>query len=156
MIIIGADHGGFNVKDIIIEYFKKENIEYVDVSNSNLNTTDDYPDIAVEICKNVLKNKKNLGIAICGTGIGICVACNKVKGIIATTCFSEDTARLAKIDNNSNVLCLGGRVDYSNDKEKVVKIVKAYLESSFGGERHQRRIDKIKVLEEKFGEEVWE
>jgi len=92
MIIIGADHAGFDLKNIIIEYFKEKNIEYKNVTDYNKNKDDDYTDVAIEVSKYVLKDKGNLGIAICGTGIGICVACNKVKGIIATPCFDEYTA----------------------------------------------------------------
>jgi ribose 5-phosphate isomerase B len=154
MIIIGADHAGFELKNIIIEYFKEKNIRYNDVTDYDRNPDDDYTDVAINVCSGVLKDSRNLGIAICGTGIGISVACNKVKGIIATTCFNEYTAIMAKKDNNSNVLCLGGRLEYSKHRETVINIVNSYLNTKFDGERHLRRVNKIKEMEEKFGEKI--
>lgn len=156
MIIIGADHAGFDLKNMIINYFKEKNIEYMDVTDYDRNPEDDYTDVAINICKNVLSNENNLGIAICGTGIGICVACNKIKGIIATPCYNEYTARMVRQDNNSNVLCLGGRLEYSNHKEDVIKIVETYITTKFAGERHLRRVNKIKDIESKFGGKLWE
>lgn len=154
MIIVGADHAGFDLKNIIIEYFKEKNINYIDVTDYDRNEKDDYTDVAIDVCNNVLKDKNNLGIAICGTGIGISVACNKVKGIIATPCFNEYTATMSKRDNNSNVLCLGGRLEYSKDRESIIRIVNAYINTEFEGERHLRRVNKIKEMEEKFGEKL--
>lgn len=154
MIIIGADHAGFELKKDIIKYFKKESIKYIDVTDYDKNPDDDYTDAAYKICINVLKSNENLGIAICGSGIGISVACNKIKGIIATPCFNEYTATMAKKDNNSNVLCLGGRLEYSKKESKVINIVKAYMSTKFIGGRHLRRVNKIKELEEKFGEKL--
>jgi len=156
MIIIGADHAGFDLKNIIIEYFKEKSIKYEDVTDYDKNNDDDYTDVALKVCKNVLSNKSNLGIAICGTGIGISVACNKVKGIIATPCFDKYTASMVKKDNNSNVLCLGGRLEYAKNKENVLNIVDTYINTKFDGERHLRRINKIKQMEENFGKKLWE
>lgn len=155
MIIIGADHAGFDVKNIIINYFKEKEIGYIDVTDYDRNPDDDYTDVAYNVCKNVLKNEKNLGIAICGTGLGICVACNKIKGIIATPCFNEYTAKMVRQDNNANVLCLGGRLDYSNNKDEIIKMVEVYLNTEFAAGRHLRRVNKIKDLENKFGESEW-
>ncbi|MDD2376587.1 MAG: RpiB/LacA/LacB family sugar-phosphate isomerase [Clostridia bacterium] len=156
MIIIGADHAGFELKNIIIEYFKEKNIKYSDVTDYDKNLNDDYTDVAIEVCKNVLKNEGNLGIAICGTGIGISVACNKIKRIIATPCFDEYTARMVKRDNNSNVLCLGGRLEYSKNKEDVLNIINVYINTPFEGERHLRRVNKIRDMEDVFGKKLWE
>lgn len=154
MIIIGADHAGFDLKDIIIEYFKKSNVEYKDVTDYDRNDKDDYTDVAIDVCNGVLNDKSNLGIAICGTGIGICVACNKVKGIIATPCFDVYTATMAKKHNNSNILCLGGRLEYSKNKENIIEIIQAYINTKFDGERHLTRVNKIKQMEEKFGDKL--
>lgn len=156
MIIIGADHAGFDLKNIIINHFKENNVEYCDATDYDKNPEDDYTDVALKICKNVLMDESNLGIAICGTGIGICVACNKIKGIIATPCYNEYTARMVRQDNNSNVLCLGGRLEYSNHEDEVIKIVETYINTEFAGERHLRRVNKIKDIESKFGEKLWE
>ncbi|MEG1990183.1 MAG: RpiB/LacA/LacB family sugar-phosphate isomerase [Clostridia bacterium] len=156
MIIIGADHAGFDLKKRVINYLEENKIKYLDVTNYVYNKDDDYTDVAINICKNVLENNENLGIAICGTGIGISVACNKIKGIIATPCFNEYTASMVKKDNNSNVLCLGGRLEYSTDKTLIEKMVKTYINTEFSKERHLRRINKIKDMEEKFGCNIWE
>jgi len=156
MIIIGADHAGFDLKNTIIEYFMSNNIKYSDVTDYDRNPDDDYPDVAINVCKGVLENKENLGIAICGTGLGICVACNKVKGIIATPCYNIYTAQMVRQHNNSNVLCLGGRLEYSNTEEDVLKIVETFINTEFIGERHLRRVNQIKQIEDKFGEKLWE
>ena len=156
MIIIGADHAGFELKNIIIGYFKEKNIIYIDVTDYDRNPDDDYTDVAIKVCKGVLNNEGNIGIAICGTGIGISVACNKVKGIIATPCFDEYTAKMVKNDNNSSVLCLGGRLEYSRNKEKILNIVNTFINTPFEGKRHLRRVNKIKEMENKFGEKLWE
>lgn len=156
MIIIGADHAGFDLKNIIVGYFEENNIKYLDVTDYDRNEKDDYTDVAINVCKGVLDSKDNIGIAICGTGIGISVACNKIKGIIATPCFNEYTATMAKKDNNSNVLCLGGRLEYSRNRENILNIVNAYLNTEFEGDRHLRRVNKIREMENKFGEKLWE
>ncbi|MDF2866040.1 MAG: sugar-phosphate isomerase, RpiB/LacA/LacB family [Clostridia bacterium] len=154
MIIIGADHAGFDLKDLIIEYFKESNIEYQDVTDYDRNDKDDYTDVAIDVCKGVLNDKNNLGIAICGTGLGICIACNKVKGIIATPCFDVYTATMARKHNDSNILCLGGRLEYSKSRKVIIDIIRAYLETKFDGERHLIRVNKIKQMEDKFGEKL--
>ncbi len=151
MIIIGADHAGFDLKDVIIEYFKESNIEYKDVTDYDRNDEDDYTDVAIDVCNGVLKDKNSLGIAICGTGLGICVACNKVKGIIATPCFDVYTATMARKHNDSNVLCLGGRLEYSKSRNTIIDIIRAFLDTKFDGERHLIRVNKIKQMEDKFG-----
>jgi ribose 5-phosphate isomerase B len=156
MIIIGADHAGFDLKNLIIDYFKEKSIAYKDVTDYDMNKDDDYTDVAIKVCRDVLADKSNLGIAICGTGIGICVACNKIKGIIATPCFDIYTAGMVKKDNNSNVLCLGGRLEYSKNKENVISIVDTYINTEFEGERHLRRVNKIKEMEDNFGVKLWE
>lgn len=156
MIIIGADHAGFELKNNIIELLNDWKIEYIDVTNYEKNETDDYTAVAKKVCKEVVKNNKNLGIAICGTGIGISIACNKIKGIIAANCFDEYTAKMSKNHNNSNVLCLGGRLDFAKDMSIVSKIVKTYITSEFLGDRHSKRIDDIKFLENNFGGNIWE
>lgn len=156
MIIIGADHAGFDLKNLIIEHFKDNNVKYLDVTDYDRNPNDDYPDVAINVCKEVLKHENNLGIAICGTGLGICVACNKIKGIIATPCYNEYTAQMVRQHNNANVLCLGGRLEYANHKENVLKIVDTFINTEFLGERHLRRVNKVKDIENKFGEKLWE
>lgn len=150
MIIIGADHTGFDLKDKIIKYFKVKNIEIFDVSDYDLDKNDDYPDVAKNICLEVLKNNENLGIAICGTGIGISIACNKIKGIRAALCFDSYMAKLSKNHNNANVLCLGARLEYTKDIDNVINIIEEYINSDFEGNRHQKRLEKIEKLENNY------
>ncbi len=152
LVIIGADHAGFELKNLIINYFNENNIKYNDVSNHGIDLNDDYVDVAEAICKKVLEDPKNYGIAICGTGAGICIACNKMKGIRAAVSYNENVSTLIKEDNNCNVICFGGRQYTSIDD--VISMIKKYENSNFQEGRHERRLNKIKLLEEKFGEKL--
>lgn len=143
MVIIGSDHTGIELKKQIIAYLQQKDISVKDVTNFEDQTGDDYPDIAWMVCKNVL-DYKSLGIAICGTGIGISIACNKVNGIRAAVCTDEYMAKMTRLDNNANVLCLGARLKYKN----IYEIIDSFLNTEFGGDRHQRRIDKITRIEQ--------
>jgi ribose 5-phosphate isomerase B len=146
MIIIGSDHTGVELKENIIEYLKKEKLNYIDVTKEN-EDGDDYPDIAVSICEKVLENNKNLGIAICGTGIGISIACNKINNIRAAMCTDEYMAEMSRRHNNANVLCLGARLNCSKNMNNVKKIVQAFINSFYDAGRHERRIMKINAIE---------
>ncbi len=150
MVIIGADHAGFELKNSIINFLKEKEIEYFDVTDHEINLDDDYVDVAMLLCKKVLENKENFGIGICGTGVGMSIACNKIKGVRAGTCFNEYIAKMIKIDNDCNVICFGGRLE--NNIEDIKLCIDEYMKSNFGAGRHQRRLDKIKDLEEKFGD----
>ncbi len=147
MIIIGSDHAGVDLKNIIKKYLDNKKIEYKDVTDYIDQTGDDYPDVAKIITIGVLKDKRNFGIAICGTGIGISIACNKIKGIRAALCTNSNMAELARKHNNANILCLGARLDGMNDRLFVEEIVKAFLQHSFEGGRHVARLEKIVDLE---------
>ena len=145
MIAIGSDHGGFELKCAVIEYLNKNNIEFTDVGCYDKNSVD-YPDIAEAVCKKVTGKECELGILICGTGIGISIAANKIKGIRAALCHSEYDAKMTKAHNNANVLCMGGR---TTGVEIALAMVKNFLESKFEGGRHEKRIEKITALENK-------
>ena len=142
MIVIGSDHTGIVLKKRIINHLKQKNIDVKDVTNFDDQTGDDYPDIGYIISKNVLK-EKCLGIAICGTGIGISIACNKVNGIRAAVCTNKYMAKKTREDNNANILCLGSRLDNID----VAGIVSTFISTKFAGGRHQRRVDKIQKIE---------
>lgn len=142
-IIIGADHGGFELKEIIIAHLNNKGIETDDVGCFDTNSVD-YPDIAVKACNKLLSGEGDFGILICGTGIGISMSANKIKGIRAALCTDEFCARATRAHNNSNVLCLGGRVV---GPELAKSIVDAFLSGSFEGGRHQIRIDKMAEIE---------
>lgn len=142
-IFIGTDHKGINTLNNIVEYLKENNIE-VEESKLKHSDTDDYVDFAKDVCVNVLNNKDSFGILICGTGIGMSIAANKIKGIRAARCVSTDDAYLTRTDNNSNVLCLSNKTDFNEIKD----IIKTFINTSFSNEeRHIRRVNKIKDLE---------
>lgn len=143
MIAIGSDHGGFELKQAVIEYFKKNEIPYEDFGCYDTNSVD-YPDIAVAVCKKVTSGEAERGILICGTGIGISIAANKIDGIRAALCHSEYDAKMTRAHNDSNVLCMGGR---TTGVEIAIAMTKAWLEGEFMGGRHQSRIDKVMALE---------
>lgn len=148
MVIIGSDHTGIKLKKDIIEYLYKNHIEYADVTNFENQEDDDYPDIAYKVCSNVLKNNNNIGIAICGTGIGISIACNKLTGIRAANCVDTYMAEFSRRHNNANVLCLGARLEFSKEFNNVKNIVDTFINSFYEKGRHERRLVKIKELEE--------
>lgn len=147
MIIIGSDHAGIELKKKIIDSLHDNHIDYLDVTTVQ-EIDDDYPDVAKKICYNVLKDKSNVGIAICGTGIGISIACNKVKGIYAALCTNEVMAELSRRHNNANVICLGARLDNSKNVDNVINIINTFIDSFYDGGRHDRRIEKIIQIEE--------
>ncbi|MBE7013221.1 MAG: ribose 5-phosphate isomerase B [Ruminococcaceae bacterium] len=145
MLAIGCDHGGFVLKKEILEYFDKNNIQYKDFG---CHTTDsvDYPDIAEVVCNSVVNGECEKGILVCGTGIGMSIAANKIKGIRAALLSDTFSARMTAAHNDSNVIALGGRVIGT---ELAIEIINAYLSTEFQGGRHKNRIDKIKILENK-------
>ncbi|HOV15102.1 MAG TPA: ribose 5-phosphate isomerase B [Spirochaetota bacterium] len=143
MIFIGSDHGGFDLKVEIINYIKDELKKEIKDIGCFSKESVDYPDIAKNVCDEVIK-KNGIGILICGTGIGISIAANKIDGIRCALCSYEYSAAMAKKHNNANVLALGGR---TTGAELAKSIVKSFLESEFDGGRHEKRVDKIMNLE---------
>ncbi len=141
-IVIGSDHGGYELKEKIKAYFDTESIDYKDLG-TNSNDSVDYPDYGKKVGLAVTKEDYDFGIAICGTGIGISIASNKIKGVRAALVYDEVTARLAKEHNNANVIALGGR---TTSPEKAILIIQTFMGSTFE-QRHQTRIDKIKQIE---------
>ena len=141
-IIIGSDHGGYRLKEEIAEHLKAKGI---DVFNAGTYSTDscDYPVIAKDVARRVLATENAKGILVCGTGIGICIAANKVKGIRASHCTDTYSARMTVQHNNSNILCLGERVTGTG---LALDIVDAWLDAKFEGGRHQKRIDLIEEI----------
>ena len=143
MIAIGCDHGGYELKLEIKKYLDEKGIEYKDVGCNGESC--DYPDIAKDVCTLIQNGDAEKGILICGTGIGISIAANKHKGIRAALCTDSYMAQFTRLHNDSNVLCMGGRVIGGG---VAVQITEAFLTTEFEGGRHQRRIDKISALEE--------
>ncbi len=143
MIFIGSDHGGFELKNELISYLEKDlKLSFKDMGCFSKDSVD-YPDIASVVANEVLK-EKSLGILICGTGIGISVAANKIDGIRCALCGNEYSATMARRHNDANILALGGR---TTGPELAKAILKAFLEGEFEGGRHQKRVDKIMALE---------
>ena len=142
-VVIGSDHGGFELKKVLISHLEDKGIEVVDVGCYD-QTSVDYPDIAEKACAKVIDGDCAWGILICGTGIGISMAANKIRGIRCALVSNEYSAQMTKRHNNANMLALGGRV-VGPDLAK--NIVDAYMDAEFEGGRHQKRIDKISELE---------
>ncbi|WP_456457374.1 ribose 5-phosphate isomerase B [Thermovibrio sp.] len=142
-IALACDHGGFSLKEVIKSYLEELSIEYIDYGTYSEESVD-YPDFAYRAAKAIVEGEADRGIFICGTGIGISIAANKVRGIRAALCYNVYAAEMSRRHNDANVLCLGGRV---LGTELAKRIVKAWLETSFEGGRHQRRIDKISKIE---------
>lgn len=138
-VAVGSDHGGFEYKAKIIEYLKEHNFEYEDVGTFTKDSCD-YPIIAKKVANKVVSGEADKGILICGTGIGMSITANKVKGIRAALCSDTFSARATRAHNNSNILCLGERVIGDC---LAIDIVDVWLHTEFEGGRHQRRIDEI-------------
>lgn len=143
MLAIGCDHGGFELKGHIIEHLKEIGVEYKDFGTCDENSVD-YPDIAEKVGNAVVSGECENGILICGTGIGISIAANKIKGVRAALCGDVYSAKMTKQHNNANIICMGGRVI---GRELAFMIVDTWLNEEFLGGRHANRIEKIHNLE---------
>ncbi|MDP2729027.1 MAG: ribose 5-phosphate isomerase B [Dehalococcoidales bacterium] len=141
-IAIGCDHRGLNLKKTIIKLITQAGHSYKDFGAFSTEPVD-YPDIARAISEAVTRGEFDRGILICGTGIGMCITANKVKGIRAALCYSTLSASWARQHNDANVLCLSAE----ETPKDLPEIIDAFLSSDFEGGRHQRRVDKIKDME---------
>ena len=140
-IAIATDHNGVKEKKELIKLLDK--YEFVDMSTDN-NATDDYPDFAKRVAEYVIENPGDLGVLMCGTGIGMSIAANKVKGIRAAHCSSLEQAHLAKEHNNANIIALS----YKQDIKELKSMIEEFINTPFSNEeRHARRVDKIKAME---------
>lgn len=146
MIIIGSDHGGLALKTALNSYLKRRGFDVTD-AGTNGDASVDYPDFGQKVAEAVIAGEAELGILICGTGIGMSIAANKIPGIRAALVTDVFMARMAREHNNANVLVLGGRV---LDEQKACDLVGAWLDATFEGGRHQARLDKITLLEKKY------
>lgn len=145
-IAIGSDHAGLNLKNVIIEHLKTKGL---DVKDFGTYTSDscDYPDYGEKVAEEVSSGNYELGILICGTGIGISISANKVPGIRAAVCSDTFSAHACREHNNANILAMGERIVGAG---LAVDIVDTFLNAEFQGGRHQRRIDKIHDIEKKY------
>lgn len=140
-LFLGSDHGGFELKNAILDYLKKTRplFQLSDLGTYSTESVD-YPDFAKKVCEAVLGTPKSLGILVCGTGVGISMAANRFKGIRAALVYSLFTAQMAKKHNDANILCLGGRTTSLEDAKLFVD---TWLDESFEGGRHLGRIQKM-------------
>ena len=145
MLVVGSDHGGYELKEAILDLLQKKAIEYIDFGTDN-SASVDYPDFAVKVAGAVSSGDAQLGILICGTGIGMSISANKFVGVRAALAHDEFTAQMAREHNNANILVMGGRVLTPDQGKKLVEI---WLDSEFEGGRHQKRLDKISAIEQK-------
>ena len=143
MVAIGCDHGGFKLKEEIVSFFEKGGVEFKDFGTFNESSVD-YPDIAKLVCESIISGECENGILVCGTGIGISMAANKVKGIRAACCSDYFSAKFTRLHNDANVLCMGARVIGGG---AACELVDVFLSTEFEGGRHQRRVDQIMAIE---------
>ena len=143
-IAIGCDHGGLEHKNAIAEHLKERGLEVKDFGIYE-QVSVDYPDIAVKVAGSIKEKESDLGILVCGTGIGMSLAANKVKGIRAAAVSEHFSAKYTRLHNNSNILCLGGRVIGVGT---AIELVDLFVDTEFEGGRHAKRVDKITAIEE--------
>ena len=142
-IAIGCDHGGLVHKDAIVAHLKERGFEVKD-SGIYENHSVDYPDIAVKVCADITSGECERGILVCGTGIGMSLAANKVKGIRAAAVSEHFSAKYTRLHNDSNVLCLGGRVIGIGT---ALELVDLFVDTEFEGGRHENRVNKVMAIE---------
>lgn len=143
-IVIACDHGAVELKDKIIAFFKEKNFDVTDLGTHG-NEAVDYPDMAVAACNEFKKGGYEFGIVLCGTGIGISMAANKVKGIRCALISDLFSAEMAKAHNNANFIAFGGRIKYA---VPVTDMIEKFMTTPFAGDRHERRITKMMAIEE--------
>ena len=145
-LAIASDHAGFRLKEEICAYLREREIPFHDFGIHREEPAD-YPDQALLVAEAVARGEYRYGILICGTGVGMAVAANKIPGIRAVVCSETFSARMARAHNDCNVLCLGGRVVGPG---LALELVAAFLETEFLGERHAHRVGKIEAIQEKY------
>ena len=143
MLVIGSDHGGLELKSVLIEGLRQRGLDPRDLGTENGDSVD-YPDFAEKVAGAVSRGEADCGVLICGTGIGMSIVANKFPGVRAALVTDEYMARMAKEHNNANILVLGGRV---LDAPMASRIVGIWLDAVYEGGRHQRRLDKIASIE---------
>jgi ribose 5-phosphate isomerase B len=142
-IAVGGDHAGFALKEKVREYLASRGFEVEDAGPSSADSVD-YPDFAEKVAERVASRKADFGVLMCGTGLGVAIAANKVPGIRAATCNDTLSAHFARAHNDANILAMGGRlIDVATAQE----VLDTWFSTPFEGGRHQRRVDKIAIIE---------
>lgn len=144
MLVIGSDHGGFLLKQEIKKHLEEKGVDFVDVGCYDENSVD-YPDVAKAACDKITSGECDIGILICGTGIGMSLVANKVAGIRCVVCSEPYSAQLSRMHNDTNMLALGARVVGTELAKMIARI---WLETAFEGGRHQNRVDMITAIEQ--------
>lgn len=144
MLALGSDHGGYALKEAVKKHLDAEKIEYRDFG-AHCAESCDYPDMALAPCKAVVSGQCEKALLFCGTGIGISIAANKVRGIRAAVCSDYFSAKYTRLHNDANVLCLGERVVGPG---LACELVDVFLETGYEGERHARRVAKLMEIEQ--------
>lgn len=140
-VAIASDHAGYQLKSLIIKKFlKSKKYQFIDFGTDSSDVSVDYPDFAAKVCQEIIASRVDLGVLICGSGVGISIAANRFKQIRAALCSDASIAKLARQHNDANVLCLGSR---AIDSDLAIKLVKAFLVTDFEGGRHIARLKKI-------------
>jgi ribose 5-phosphate isomerase B len=142
-IALGSDHRGFEIKGRIADTLRSWSYEVIDLGTFDKDSCD-YPDYAFEVAKRVSSQEVDRGILICGTGIGMCIAANKVAGVRAALCHDAITAEMSRRHNDANILCLSADL---LDEKLIERMLRIWLETKFEGSRHQRRVNKIGMFE---------
>lgn len=143
-IVIACDHGAVDLKAEIIAFFRKRNIEVTDLGTRGSEPVD-YPDMAVAACNEFKKGGYDFGVLLCGTGIGISMAANKVKGIRCALISDLFSAEMAKAHNNANFIAFGGRIQYA---VPVTDMIDKFMSTAFAGDRHEKRLAKMMAIEQ--------
>ena len=138
-LCISSDHAGFSLKETIKDFILKNNLSIIDLGPFNSNSVD-YPDFAKKVSNRIKSKKSDIGILVCGSGTGMAISANKIKGIRAAVCYNLKSTRLSRQHNNANIIALGSRL---TKKKDALRIVKIFLETKFEGGRHLRRVNKI-------------
>ena len=138
-IFISSDHAGFNLKEQIKKKFSKK-FQFQDMGTNDSKTSVNYPDYAHKLSKKVSNNSKNIGILVCGSGMGMSMAANKHKKIRAAVCYSVKNAKLSRLHNNANIITLGSRL---TNKNTAFKCIEVFVNTKFEGGRHKKRVKKI-------------
>jgi ribose 5-phosphate isomerase B len=144
MIAIASDHAGYELKGSIIEWFKSESIEYIDLGTDSKERVD-YPDYAYRVVRAIKSGECMRGVLICGTGVGMSIVANRFKGIRAAVVSNLKSAKMCRLHNDANIICLGGRI---LTRERAIRYIEIWLKEEFEGGRHLRRIERIEELSE--------
>ncbi len=142
-IAVGADHAGFELKTLLVEHLKENGYDVQDVGTHSEESVD-YPDYAAKVAKTVASRRAGQGILVCGSGLGVAIAANKIDGVRAVTANTAELARLSRLHNDANVLAVGARIIEPGTAKEIVD---SWLQTEYEGGRHQRRVDKITRLE---------